>query len=68
MSLVELPRVIPEAPGRPVWGEAARPIRDLTRAIATERDAWTPERIAQIAKFFDEMAAGWRVSRHARAP
>jgi hypothetical protein len=60
MNLVELPRVIPEQPGRHVWGDAARPMRELTRAIAFERDAWTPERQAQIASFFDSMAVEWR--------
>jgi len=53
MSVVELPRVIPIQPGRPEWGDAARPIRALTRAIAMERDAWTPERAAQISSLFD---------------
>jgi SAM-dependent methyltransferase len=59
MSIVELPRVIPEKPGRPEWGDAARPMRELTRLIAVDRDAWTPERLAQIASFFDSMASGW---------
>jgi SAM-dependent methyltransferase len=60
MSMVELPRVIPDQPGRPVWGDVARPMRELTRAIAMDRDAWTPERAAQMTAFFDELAAGWR--------
>jgi SAM-dependent methyltransferase len=60
MNMVELPRVVADRPGRPVWGDAAREMRALTRAIALERDAWTPERKAQIASFFDAMATGWR--------
>jgi SAM-dependent methyltransferase len=60
MNMVELPRVVPDRPGRPEWGDAAREMRELTRAIALERDAWTAERKAQIASFFDAMAAGWR--------
>src|SRR5207245_40279 len=60
MSIVELPRVIPDQPGRPDWGEAARPMRELTRAISMDHDAWTPERLAQIAAFFDSLASGWR--------
>jgi SAM-dependent methyltransferase len=60
MSIVRLPRVIAEQPGRPEWGDAARPMRELTRAIALDRDAWTPERAAQIASFFDSLASGWR--------
>jgi SAM-dependent methyltransferase len=59
MNLVELPRVTPNQPGRPSWGEAARPMRELTRAIAMERDAWTTERAAQIASFFDSQASTW---------
>jgi SAM-dependent methyltransferase len=60
MNMVELPRVVADRPGRPEWGDAARGMRELTRAIALDRDAWTPERKAQIASFFDAMAAGWR--------
>ncbi len=58
--MTELPRVLPEQPGRPEWGDAARPMRELTRAIALDRDAWTPERAAQIASMFDSLASGWR--------
>jgi SAM-dependent methyltransferase len=60
MSMVELPRVIPDQPGRPDWGDVARPMRELTRAIAMDRDAWTPERAAQIVSLFDSLASGWR--------
>jgi len=35
-------------------------MRELTRAIAFDRDAWTPERAAQIASMFDSLASGWR--------
>lgn len=60
MGMVELPRVIPDQPGRPAWGDAARPMRALTRAISMDRAAWTPERLAQITAFFDSLASGWR--------
>jgi SAM-dependent methyltransferase len=60
VSLVELPRVIAEQPGRPVWGDAARPMQDLTRAIALEDGAWTPERKQQISALFDSLAPGWK--------
>jgi SAM-dependent methyltransferase len=60
MSMTELPRVLLEQPGRPEWGDAARPMRELTRAIALDRDAWTPERAAQIAAMFDSLASDWR--------
>ena len=60
MSMVELPRVVPDQPGRPEWGDAAGPMRELTRAIAMGGDAWTGERRVQIAALFDSLASGWR--------
>jgi SAM-dependent methyltransferase len=60
MNLVELAREVPDRPGRRDWGDAARPMQELTRAIANDREAWTPERAAQIASFFDALASGWR--------
>jgi Methyltransferase domain len=60
MSMVELTRVIPDKPGRPEWGDAARPMQELTRAISLDRGAWTPERLAQIRSLFDSGASGWR--------
>jgi Methyltransferase domain len=60
MSMVELTRVIPDKPGRPEWGDAARPMQELTRAISLDRAAWTPERLAQIKSLFDSDASGWR--------
>jgi SAM-dependent methyltransferase len=59
MSMAELPRVIPDQPGRPEWGDAARPMRELTRSIAIDPDAWTPDRAAQITSLFDSLASGW---------
>jgi SAM-dependent methyltransferase len=35
-------------------------MRELTRAIARDPDAWTPDRAAQIASLFDSLASGWR--------
>jgi SAM-dependent methyltransferase len=32
----------------------------LTREIAMDRAAWTPERVAQITSLFEASAAGWR--------
>jgi SAM-dependent methyltransferase len=60
MRLVELPRVVSDQPGRPEWGEAARPMRELTRSIAFDAETWTPDRAAQIASLFDSLASGWR--------
>jgi SAM-dependent methyltransferase len=60
MSLVELPRIVPDRPDRPDLGDVVRPMQELTRAIAWEPDAWTPDRKTQIASLFDAMASGWR--------
>jgi SAM-dependent methyltransferase len=60
VSLVELPRVIAAPPDRPVWGDAARPMQELTRAIALGDGVWTPERKEQIAGLFDSLAPGWK--------
>ena len=60
VSMLELPRVVPDQPGRPEWGDAARPMREMTRSIAMGGAVWTPERQAQIAALFDSLAAGWR--------
>jgi hypothetical protein len=60
VSMVELPRIVPDQPGRPDWGDAARPMRELTRSIAMGDAAWTPVRRVQIAALFDSLAAGWR--------
>jgi SAM-dependent methyltransferase len=35
-------------------------MRELTRSIAVDPDAWTPGRAAQIASLFDSLASGWR--------
>jgi len=35
-------------------------MRELTREIAMDRDAWTTERAAQITSLFDASASGWR--------
>jgi SAM-dependent methyltransferase len=59
MSLVELPRVIAEAPGQPDALPIVGEMQALTRSIAFD-GAWTPERKEQIASFFDAMAEGWR--------
>jgi SAM-dependent methyltransferase len=39
------------------------PVRLVTRQVAFEPDAWTPERAAEVGALFDELAAGWN-SRH----
>jgi SAM-dependent methyltransferase len=35
-------------------------MRELTRSIALDADAWTPARAAQIVSLFDSLASGWR--------
>jgi SAM-dependent methyltransferase len=57
--LTELPRVIPLKPARPEWGGAAVFMRELTREIAIDANAWTPERAAQMTSLFDSLATAW---------
>jgi SAM-dependent methyltransferase len=57
--LTELPRVIADKPDRPDLGDLAVHMRELTGQIATDPDAWTPERVAQMMGFFDSVASTW---------
>src|SRR5436309_13186553 len=59
MGLVELPRVVADKPGRAEFAGTVRPIRELTRAIATEPGTWTPERAAQIGVLADDGVLLW---------
>lgn len=59
VTLTELPRVIPDKPGRPEWGNAAVFMRELTQEIAKDANAWTPERAAQMTLLFDSLASAW---------
>lgn len=34
-------------------------MRDLTREIALDASAWTPERVAQMTSLFDSLASAW---------
>ena len=54
-----LPRTVPAAADRPVLNGAKSPIRTVTRQIAFEPDAWTPERAAKVAELFNGMAPEW---------
>jgi SAM-dependent methyltransferase len=54
-----LPRIVPEAPDRPVVAGPDHPIRIATQEIATQPGAWTPERAAGVAKLFDALAPEW---------
>ena len=56
---VHLPRVIPEAPGRPVLDGSRSPIRKVTHQIAFEVGAWTRERATNVAQLFNGMAPEW---------
>ncbi len=57
--LTELPRVIADRPDRPDLGDLAVHMRELTRQIAMDPDAWTPERVSQMIGFFDSLASAW---------
>jgi hypothetical protein len=52
-------RLIPDKPGRPDRGDAAVFMRELTLQIATDANAWTPERAVQMASLFDALASAW---------
>jgi SAM-dependent methyltransferase len=57
--LTELPRVIADRPGRLDLGDLAVQMGELTRQIAMDPDAWTPERLSQMLGFFDSLASTW---------
>jgi SAM-dependent methyltransferase len=57
--LTELPRVTANKPDRPDLGDLAVHMGELTRQIAMEPDAWTPERVSQMIGFFDSLASEW---------
>lgn len=52
-------RVIPCPPDRPEVGGPDHPMRKVTRQVAFEPGAWTPERAAKVGELFDAMASGW---------
>jgi len=54
-----LPRVVPEAPGRPELAGGDHPMRKVTRQIAFEPDGWTPERAGKVLELFDSLAPTW---------
>ena len=54
-----LPRVIDEAPDRPELAGPDHPIRKVTRELASDPQAWSPERAAKVAQLFDGLAPEW---------
>jgi len=54
-----LVRIVPEADGRPDLAGPDHPIRKVTREIAFEPDAWTPERASNVGALFDKLAPEW---------
>jgi len=59
VPLVELPTTIPPKPDRPDIGGADHPMRLVTRELAFEPDAWTPQRATEVAALFDMLAPTW---------
>ncbi len=57
--LTELPRVIADRPDRPDLGDLAVQMGQLTREIAMNPGAWTPDRLSQMVGFFDSLASTW---------
>jgi SAM-dependent methyltransferase len=60
----QLPRVVPEAPGRPTRGNAEHPMRKVTRQVAFEPGGWTPERLSKVLALFDDLAGEWHTRDH----
>ena len=53
---------MPAPPGRPALADAHHPIRVVTRAVAFDGPAaWTPERAANVAALFDDLAPEWHL-------
>ena len=59
-----LPRVVPEAPGKPTRGDADHPMRKVTRQVAFEPEGWTEERKAKVETLFDDLAPEWHTRDH----
>jgi SAM-dependent methyltransferase len=54
-----LETVVPAQPDRPALAGPDHPMRKVTRQVAFESGAWTPERAAKVAQLFDAMAPEW---------
>lgn len=54
-----LERVVAAPPGRPTLEPDRRPIREVTRQVAFDPGAWTPERAARVVELFDGLAPDW---------
>ncbi|MGH9177011.1 MAG: class I SAM-dependent DNA methyltransferase [Acidimicrobiales bacterium] len=57
--LRRLQRVVPAGAGRPSLPEEHGPIRTITRHVAFDPSAWTPERAGKVAALFDSLAPDW---------
>lgn len=47
------------APDSPSRGDADHPMRQVTRAVATDASAWDPQTARRVADTFDGLAAQW---------
>lgn len=57
--LVELPVLLPP-PSEPIGeGGEDHPMRHVTRQVAFDSGAWTPDRAAKVAGLFDSLAPEW---------
>lgn len=59
-----LPRVVPEAPGKPTRGSEDHPMRKVTRQVAFEPGGWTGERRGKVETLFNELAPEWHTRDH----
>ena len=58
-TIRSLNRVVDAAPDRRCLDGARSPIRSVTRQVAFEAGAWTPDRAAKVAALFNTMAPDW---------
>ena len=59
MGVEQLPVVIPVRLEREAGSRDDHPMRKVTREVAFDPAAWTPERRAEVAAIFDSEASNW---------
>jgi SAM-dependent methyltransferase len=63
VTVRQLPRVLQPKTSQPSPVGDEHPIRRLTREVAFDQEAWTPEQAADLGVLFDQLAPEW----HTRA-
>ena len=60
----QLPRVVPEAPDKPMRGSEDHPMRKVTQQVAFDPGGWTGERRGKVESLFNELAPEWHTRDH----